>query len=54
VECSSKIGKLLRVTGGYHLYMSILGVAHPALQPELAGLAMDEPAESHTLHAAFN
>ena len=38
----------------YYLHIAIFGVAHPAAQIELAGLAMDIPAEAYALYAALN
>jgi len=34
--------------------VAILGVAHPAAQIELRGLALNEPAKAHPLHAPLN
>ena len=42
------------LTGGNHLYVTIFGIAYPSMQCESRRLAMDEPAKTHSLHAAFD
>jgi hypothetical protein len=41
-------------TGGHDLNIAVLGIAYPAAQIEFTGLAMNEPAESHSLHTSAN
>ncbi len=50
-EAAAKFVQVLGITGGNHFHVAILGVAHPAAQPELIGLALHKPAESHSLDA---
>jgi len=38
----------------YHFNIAVFGVAHPAAQVELAGFAVNVPAEAYTLYAAFD
>jgi hypothetical protein len=38
----------------YYFHIAIFGVAHPAAEVELAGFAVNVPAEAYTLYAALN
>jgi hypothetical protein len=38
----------------YHFHIAIFGVADPAAEVELAGFAVNVPAEAYTLYAAFD
>src|ERR1700683_4964760 len=53
-EGEGEIGERVGVAGRQHFHMAVFGVAHPAIQPERSGLAMDEPAKSDALHAPFD
>jgi len=46
-----EIGRFAR---GQDFNVTILGVAHPAVQSKFAGLALHKPAEANTLHASLN
>jgi len=53
-KLGAEIGEVVRVAGGYDFYLAGVGVADPAVQVELGGFAVDEPAEADALHASAN
>jgi hypothetical protein len=53
-KTGTKLRDVGRVTGGNHLNVAILRVAHPAAQFELGSLALHEPAESDTLNTPLD
>ncbi len=46
--------KIFGSAGSDDFHIAILSIAHPSAQIEFAGFAMNEPAESHALHAPLN
>jgi hypothetical protein len=52
VQRSAQFGEVFRFTGCDYFHVAVFGVADPAAQGQLAGLAMDEPAEAYALDAA--
>jgi hypothetical protein len=54
VESFPQLGQVLRVAGCDDLDMAVFGVAHPAAKIEPGGFAMDKPAKSDALDAAFD
>jgi hypothetical protein len=53
-EAGAEFAKVRLFAMDYDFHIAIFGVAHPAAQIELAGLAMDIPAEAYALYAALN
>ena len=52
VQQSGKLVQLLSGTGGVDLNTAIIFVPHPAAKAYPARMFLDEPAETHALHAA--
>jgi hypothetical protein len=52
VQLGAEVGEGFGVTGGDEFHFPAVGVADPAVQGELGGLALDEPAEADALHSA--
>jgi hypothetical protein len=52
VEGVAQIGERFEIAGCYDFDIAVFSVSDPAFELELAGLAMDEPAEAYTLNAA--
>jgi hypothetical protein len=52
VERVAQVGEGFKIAGGYDFDVAVFGVADPAFELELAGLAMDEPAEAYALDSA--
>ncbi len=53
-KAGAQLGQVIGLAGGNHFHVAVFGVAHPAAQVELAGLALHKPAEADALHAALN
>src|SRR5438105_12515589 len=53
-EGDHEVLKLVGLAGGEDFDRSVVGVADPAVEAELGGFAMHEPAESDALDAAFD
>src|SRR5436305_14468412 len=49
-ESGAEIGEVFDGPGRDHFHVAVLGVAYPAAEVQIAGLAMHEPAKSHALH----
>jgi hypothetical protein len=49
-----QFGKVVRLSGGEDLDMAVFSVADPAAQANFGSFAMDEPAKSDALDAAFD
>jgi len=47
-----KFSQIFGLAGRDNLDMPIIGIAHPAMQAEGGGFAMDEPAKADSLNAA--
>jgi len=54
LQTRSKLIEIACLAGSNNFHVTLLGVAHPAAQLKLAGLAMHKPAEANALHAALN
>jgi hypothetical protein len=54
VQRLAKFSQILGLARCNNLNMAVIGVAHPAVQAEFGGFAMDEPAEPNSLNTAFN
>ncbi len=53
-ERLAEFGKLLGLARGDNFNMAVFGISDPTMESESGGLAMDEPAESNALDAAFD
>src|SRR5208282_3212597 len=53
-QAGAQLGQVGLCAGRYHFHLALFGVAHPAAQVELAGLAVYIPPEAHPLHTALN
>jgi hypothetical protein len=54
LQTGTKFVEIGGLAGGDNFHVTLFGVAHPATKVEFAGLAVHEPAEANTLHAALN
>ena len=54
LEAGAQLGEILSMAGGHDFNVAVFSVAHPAAQLELAGFAVNEPAETHALNATLN
>jgi anthranilate synthase/aminodeoxychorismate synthase-like glutamine amidotransferase len=52
-QIGAQLGQVLVVTVRHHFNIAVLGIAHPAAQLQLAGLAVHKPAETYPLHATL-
>lgn len=53
-EAGAEFGEVFYVSRGDHFHVAVFGVADPASEVELAGLAVNEPAEAYPLHASLD
>ena len=53
-QTGAQLGDIFHRARSHHLYISILGVAHPTAQVQFTGLSMHEPPKAHTLHPSSN
>jgi hypothetical protein len=54
VKAGAKLVEVDGLSCRNHFHFAILGVAYPAAQLKLTGLALHEPAEAYTLHTALD
>lgn len=52
-EAGAQLLEIGLPAGGHYFHVAVFRIAHPSAQLELAGFAMDEPAEAHTLHTTL-
>jgi hypothetical protein len=50
----AKLGEGIGVARRDNFNMTVLGVAHPAMQVQRGCLAVDKPPEANSLHTAFD
>jgi hypothetical protein len=53
-EAGAELIQVRLIAMDQHFYIAIFGVADPAAEVELAGFAVNVPAEAYTLYSALN
>jgi hypothetical protein len=53
-QAGAEFGQVGLFSVGDHFHVAFFGVSDPAAEVELAGLAVDKPAEAYALYAALN
>ncbi len=53
-QARTQLAQVVGLAGGNHLHVAVFGVAHPAAQVQLRGLALHKPAKADPLHAALD
>ena len=53
-QARAQVSQIVDRTRGHNFHVTVFGVAHPATEIEFAGLAVNKPAESHTLNTPAN